>query len=245
VLDELMRRGWPALAESEVDGWLVRVSGGVTQRANSVLPLGEPSAVDSALSTVEARYASAGLPAVFQLGPTARPTDLDDRLAARGYTYGSPTVVLVADVSTVLGGLASPPVEVGVGAEPDGEWLDLWWLVDGRGDESALAVAREILTGGPARYAAARDAGGRVAAVARLALVGEWGGLYCLAVRPDARRDGLGAVVTRALVADAAGGGVRRLWLQVREENAAARALYARAGFTPVGRYHYRTQPVP
>lgn len=237
-----MLAGWPALSESEVDGWVVRVSAGVTQRANSVVPLRAPAEVDRALCTVEERYAAEGLPAVFQVGASARPADLDERLAARGYVFGSPTLAQVADTATVLGRLDEPAVPVTVGSEPDEEWLALWWLVDGRGDEAALAVARKILTGGPARYAAARDAGGRAVAVARLALVGEWGGLYCLAVHPDARRRGLGAAVTRALVAAGAAEGVRRLWLQVLEGNAGARSLYTRAGFTTRAGYHYRTQ---
>lgn len=244
MLNELMRRGWPALAQSDVDGWLVRISEGVTQRANSVIPLGEPPTVERALSTVEGLYASQGLPAVFQVGSTALPSDLDDRLAARGYVSGSPTLIQVADVGTVLDRLPESTVPVTVRAEPDREWLDLWWLVDGRGDAAALAVAARILTGGPARYATARDDAGRAVAVARLALVGEWGGLYCLAVHPDARRQGLAAAVTRALVARAADEGVRRLWLQVVEANAAARALYDRAGFRTEGSYHYRTQSV-
>ena len=237
-----MRRGWPALVEDQVDGWLVRVSAGVTQRANSVVALDEPADVDAAVAAVERRYTAAGLPPVFQVGPTPRPADLDERLAARGYAYGSPTLVQVAGSATVLDRLAGPAVLATVSAEPDEEWLDLWWLVDGRGDESALAVAGKILTGGPARYATVREAG-RAVAVARLALVGEWGGLYCLAVHPDARRRGLAAAVTRAVVADAVGEGVERLWLQVVEQNAAARALYTRAGFTTHGRYHYRTGP--
>ena len=239
-----MRRGWPALAESDVDGWLVRMSGGVTQRANSVVPWADPPRVDAALSKVERLYASHGLPAVFQLGPTARPGDLNERLAARGYRYGSPTLVLVADTSTALANLPeSAPGPVTISDEPAEAWMDLWWRVDGRGDAKARSVARRILTRGPARYAAVHDADKEPLAVARLALVDNWGGLYCLAVHPAARRRGLAAAATRALVADAAGKGVRRLWLQVRKENEAARALYARAGFSQVADYHYRTQP--
>jgi N-acetylglutamate synthase len=244
VFDELMRRGWPALEESDLDGWLARVSGGVTQRANSVAPLAAPADVDAAVSEVERFYAARGLPAVFQVGPTVRPEDLDARLAARGYAFGSPTVLEVADTATVLARLPAHPVPVTLADEPDESWLDLWWRVDGRGGPEARAVARAILTGGPARYAAVRGPDGALA-VARLALVGEWGGLYCLAVHPAVRRRGLGAAVTRALLADAAPAGVARCWLQVRAENAAALGLYEAAGFTPAARYHYRTQAPP
>ena len=60
--------------------------------------------------------------------------------------------------------------------------------------------------------------------------------LLKIAVAPTRRRQGIG----RALVADAAAGaiqaGARRLFLEVRERNQAARALYASAGFTETGR---------
>ncbi|MPZ80614.1 MAG: GNAT family N-acetyltransferase [Actinophytocola sp.] len=243
MLDELMRRGWPALSEVDVSGWVARISGGVTQRANSVAPLAAPPDVGTALSRVERLYGSHGLPAVFQLGPSVHPADLDSVLAARGYRYGSPTTVEVASVAQVLD-LLPDGVPVAVAAEPDEEWMDLWWAVDGRGDDAARDVARWILTAGPALYGTVRSEG-TVAAVARLATVDDWGGLYCMAVRPGARRRGLGSVVLRGLLAHAATEGVRHCWLQVRAESSGARALYARAGFAEAARYHYRTQPTP
>jgi len=243
-LDELTRSGWPGLSEVDVDGWVVRISGGVTQRANSVLPRAAPPDPAVALAEVERRYREHGLPAVFQLSPDARPDGLDGLLVARGYRYGSPTTVAVADVGTALDRLPDNDVHVTVATEPDPVWLALWWAVDGRGDERALATARRILTGGPALYGTVTDAGG-AAAVARLALVDDWGGLYCMATRPDARRRGHGGAVLRGLLAHAADTGIRRTWLQVRAENTAALALYTAAGYTPATRYHYRTGPTP
>ena len=230
-----MRAGWPALEEVEVDGWVARFSGGVTQRANSVMPLAAPADLDDALDRVERLYAARGLPVVFQLGPDARPAGLDDVLAARGYTFGSPTSIQTASVGTV------PPVHgVEIAETPSPEWLDLWWQVDGRGDQSALDVAVKILSGGPALYATVRDAGG-VAAVGRLAVVGEWGGVYCMAVRADARRRGHGAAVLSGLLRAGRARGVTRAWLHVRAENTAALSLYRQAGFTEASRYHYRS----
>lgn len=230
-----MRAGWPALSEVDVDGWVARFSGGVTQRANSVLPVRAPGDVDSALARVEALYAARGLPVIFQVGPGAAPAELDQVLDRRGYVLGSPTGVFVAEVGERS---SSPLVEVE--DAPSAEWLQLWWAVDGRGDDAALAVAVKILTAGPALYATVRDSSGAVA-VARLALVGEWGGVYCMAVREDARRRGVGAVLLDGLLQAGRARGVRRAWLQVRAENSGARRLYQRAGFTEVARYHYRS----
>lgn len=57
-----------------------------------------------------------------------------------------------------------------------------------------------------------------------------------LAVRPDARRAGLGGWLVGQGAVRAAQAGATRLFLEVAEDNAAARALYDRAGFRRIGR---------
>ena len=60
--------------------------------------------------------------------------------------------------------------------------------------------------------------------------------ILTLAVRPKARRLGLGGeLVGRGAVA-ATQAGAARLFLEVAEDNAPARALYDRAGFSQIGR---------
>ncbi|MNE73850.1 ribosomal-protein-alanine N-acetyltransferase [compost metagenome] len=60
--------------------------------------------------------------------------------------------------------------------------------------------------------------------------------ILTLAVRPSARRSGLGARLVEAAVVRAAALGAERMFLEVAGDNAAARALYARAGFHEAGR---------
>ena len=60
--------------------------------------------------------------------------------------------------------------------------------------------------------------------------------ILTLAVHPSARRTGLGARLTQAAAAFAAQAGAERLFLEVAEDNTAARALYDRTGFIQTGR---------
>jgi ribosomal-protein-alanine N-acetyltransferase len=60
--------------------------------------------------------------------------------------------------------------------------------------------------------------------------------ILTLAVRPSARRTGLGARLTEAAADFAATAGAERLFLEVAEDNVAARALYDRTGFIETGR---------
>jgi ribosomal-protein-alanine N-acetyltransferase len=57
-----------------------------------------------------------------------------------------------------------------------------------------------------------------------------------LAVAPVARRRGLGGLLLDQVATESARAGVRSLYLEVRESNSAARALYHSRSFLPVGR---------
>jgi ribosomal protein S18 acetylase RimI-like enzyme len=250
-LEALMDGAWPAIDREESGGWVMRAASGVTQRANSVWvrePGEDPHRQLAAVRAARVWYRNRRLPLIFQVfdGPcsAALNTVLDDE----GFTRQSETLVLArSSESGPDTGEPDPAVELS--AEPSAEWLDLWWSVDGRGGDGELAVARRILAGCPALYALVRDDGGTPAAVARLALPGTgpagltgptWGGLYCMATRPDARRLGYGGRIIRALLREGGTRGVTGFWLLVMASNAGARSLYTHAGFREAGRYLYR-----
>jgi N-acetylglutamate synthase len=241
TIDHLMNQCWRAEQSTELDGWLVRRAAGVTLRANSVLPAAAPYDLEKALNYVETLYQAHGITPSFQISPAARPTDLDDQLAARGYQLKSPTLVQCAAVAEVLDALAAPAVEVNISPVADAAWTDFWWRTDGHGGPSEEVVARQILDRSPALHARVL-VGGEIVAVGRLALAGDWAGLYCIATDPAYRRQGLAQAVIHDLLQEATNRGIGQVFLAVVADNAAARALYARFGFSTVSRYHYRVK---
>jgi len=60
--------------------------------------------------------------------------------------------------------------------------------------------------------------------------------LLSIAVTPESRQRGLGARLLAVAEAEARAAGAARMFLEVAESNAAARALYARAGYSLAGR---------
>jgi ribosomal-protein-alanine N-acetyltransferase len=69
--------------------------------------------------------------------------------------------------------------------------------------------------------------------------------ILTLAVAPSARRGGFGLALLKAALGLMADQNVTRCFLEVAADNAAARALYERAGFSPCGRraeYYARDQ---
>ena len=228
---------------------MLRAAAGVTQRANSVWPREPGTRPPRAARRAPGGrlwYRNRRLPLIFQVFDDPRYAPLNAVLDAEGFTRQSETLVLVRDGGADARGGLTPASRLS--AEPSAEWLRLWWSVDGRGDDTALATARGILSGCPSLYALVRDDDGRPAAVGRLA------------VPPGGRRRGrLGRAVLhghppgcpapRPCRPDPAGPAARRrrtglgsYWLLVTAANAGARELYARAGFQEAGRYLYRQE---
>ena len=238
-LEQVAARGWRAAEERWVGGarggWLLRAAGGFTGRANSVLPVGSPPLpLDDALAEVEGFYVERGLLPRFQLPTGAEP--LAGELEARGWTGYDPVLVLAADLAA-LARTGDAVDRVRIDAAPDDAWVDAYHYRGGTLPEGA----RSVLTRGDAlAFASVRDVAGDVLAIARGSLDDSWLGVTAVEVAPGARRQGLGTLVVVALAAWARERAGRWAYLQVAEENAAARSAYGRAGFVEHHRYHYR-----
>lgn len=85
---------------------------------------------------------------------------------------------------------------------------------------------------------------GQAVAYAGAWMVYDEGQITNIAVRPDNRREGYGAIVTRKLIKELFNRGMTEIFLEVRISNIAALALYRRLGFTVKGvRKAYYTNP--
>ncbi|QHK22182.1 GNAT family N-acetyltransferase [Pseudarthrobacter psychrotolerans] len=256
-----MDAAWPAPDREESDGWVLRAASGVTQRANSVWPRepeGDTRQQHEALRAARLWYRGRRLPLIFQVFDDPRSTGLNAILDGEGFTRQSETLVMcringaqAADQPAARPAVTRPAVAqpgVEISTDPSDEWLDLWWSVDGRGGPEERETARSIVAGCPSIYALVRSDDGVPAAVGRLALSptgeagGSWGGLYCVATRPDARRRGHALRIMQALLHEGAACDLAGYWLLVTAVNSGAQQLYAKAGFRVVGRYLYRQE---
>jgi len=241
-LEAVAAAGWRAPEQAPLGQWLLRAAEGFTGRANSALATGDPGMpLADALTGVCDWYAARGLaPLIAVPYPLGRPgdSDLDRFLDRRGWgTRAGPAIVMTAPTA----GLARlrPAGEAELRPEPGPAWLDLY-----HGYRGLLPpIARRLLLSAPFQAFASIRRGGGTVAIGRVAVADGWGGLSAVAVHPGHRRTGLATAITAALAGAAAGQGAASLYLQVEEDNEAARTLYTRHGFTGHHGYHYRTAP--
>ncbi|GAA3747739.1 GNAT superfamily N-acetyltransferase [Spinactinospora alkalitolerans] len=220
---------WPALHVEQRGGWRLGYSEGVTKRANSAFAL-EPGA---RAEVPEEFYPARGLAPCVQVWRGGEA--LDAELAGRGYRVVDPSLVMERELGE------RPPAgeDVAVAAGRGRAWREVRAEPDASG--RAAEVTGRIMDRAAMGYAVHGSGLARGCA----ALNGEWVGVYAMFTRPEARGTGLGAAVLDALLRWGHDKGARRGYLLVTEDNAAARALYRRAGFGAVSGYHYRVLDSP
>ena len=236
ALEERCFNAWPALSTVLADGWVLRLSAGHTRRANSASALG-PSTIapERIVETVETLFRARGLKPLFRLTCLADPA-VERLLVARGWREEEPSFGMIADVD----GRFAPAADVRIETELTGGWIDGAMAAYGKGEAGAAALRRTLPLIAPAHaYATVIERGEPVGwglAVADRGYVG----LYDLVVSEAARGRGAGTRMVSALIAWGAAQGARRAYLQVREPNEGARALYRRLCFRDAYRYTHR-----
>jgi [ribosomal protein S18]-alanine N-acetyltransferase len=85
-------------------------------------------------------------------------------------------------------------------------------------------------------YIVAETAGRELLGTAGLLTIGETAQILTIGVLPAARRNGVGRLLVRTLIAEARRRRAGEVLLEVREDNHAAQRLYAAEGFTVLGK---------
>lgn len=253
-LAQVASRAWRPLESARLGGWELRASAGFTRRANSVLPLGAPGVpLDAALDFVRQWYGARGLPAYVQTATGAEGTQelLCAELEVRGWEREVTAELWVGALAPLAD--RAEAEEVVLAREADEAWLARYQR------KGVSEVALKVLGGGSPRSGEAESgggpsvwfasvpggSGGAPAAIGRCVVDGRWAGFAAVEVDPARRRQGLAGLVMAALARRALAEGASAAWLQVEEDNAAARALYTGLGFTAHHAYHHYREPAP
>jgi ribosomal protein S18 acetylase RimI-like enzyme len=223
------------------DGWLLRFSAGKARRARSAQALTAGCMpLEQKLDGVCRWYTSRRLPPLVRITPFSRPPAIDAELAARGWIAIETTWVMTRTVREADIPASADALRV----ERVGEQRFAQCVGELRGSSPAQVDAHaRRLEGSPLSDAAVRVIvfdGGLPIAAGQTVVEMEMAGLYDIVTATSHRGLGLADRVCRQLLTHAAQMGAHTAYLQVGADNAAARRLYARLGFTDRYTYWYR-----
>ena len=249
TLELVMAEHWVAPEQDWLGGWLLRAASGFTNRANSVLAVGEPGMpMDSALIEVIDWYEDRSQrPIAATPEPRLNEDDTEQLLWAAGAFRTAGWVAVHqagAHVLTAATGelrAVTPEVPAGltltVDDAPDRAWLDQYHY---KGQELP-EVGRALLMSAPAQaFVSIRD-GARTVGVTRVSVAQRWAGVTAVEVAPEYQRQGLARAMLGAACQWAWQHSCASVYVQVGEVNLPAQALYLSAGFEHHHIYEYLT----
>ncbi|MCD9873748.1 GNAT family N-acetyltransferase [Streptomyces guryensis] len=240
-LAHVASRAWRPVESERLGDWELRAAAGFTRRANSVLPLGDPGVpLDEALDVVRRWYGDRGLPAYIQTATGAEGTQelLCAELERRGWVREVTAGLWVGALAPVAD--RAEGAGVVLSREADEAWLARYQR------KGVSEVALKVLGSGPSVWFATvpgLSEGTAPQAIGRCVVDGRWASFAAVEVDPALRRRGLATTVMAALARRALDEGASAAWLQVEEDNAGARALYAGMGFAAHHAYHHYREP--
>ncbi len=246
-IESLERATLDAVAPPAVEalpGWLLPFDHSTIGRAKSAVPLRHAAQDTRILQSIVDRYAVHQMPAAFRVADVVSLSTIHLELRRLGFTPQQPTLVQIGSAQRMLAALgtadtldicATAPVTVT--HRPTPAWSAVYTApgfdaVDGAHRVQALSRSTTVV------FASLADAQGPVAA-GTASLSQGWGSVHGMRTAERARGQGLAGCVLAALAQEALSRGTDRMFLQVEEGNAAALALYRRAGFQTAWRYHY------
>lgn len=220
------------LRVEELPGWLVPLDPGEVNRANSAVPLQHAVQTPDVLAPILEHYRAHGLAPQFRLADVPGLSALQRALAALSFEPRRPTYMQLASASACV-----PAGEVSLAAAPDAAFYHVF-----HGGTAAQASPLERPRRSPrvasTLYATLRAEGAPVA-VGALTFARGLACVHSMRTHDAQRGRGHGRQVLGALVEAAHARGMSHVFLQVEEDNAAARALYTKLGFTTLWRYRY------
>jgi ribosomal protein S18 acetylase RimI-like enzyme len=231
-LDQICNLTWPATQELENSGWLMRAAGGVTNRANSVLPLaanleaGALTEFAEKLSTAQEFYRERNLPTIFQV---ALPTWqlLSEKLRSIGAIETLRGNTMVNDLSP-----SKQIVPAGFEILQSDQFSNEWLAV------KPTPGIEKILSGCAATYLTMIN-NGKAIATCRIALAKGWSSITRVYVHQDFRGQGLGKAIMAAALEASFEQGATKALLQVEANNAIAIGVYESLGFNFHHEYSY------
>ncbi|MDQ6732081.1 MAG: GNAT family N-acetyltransferase [Actinomycetota bacterium] len=237
-LETAARRGWPAATERETPGgWVLRATPGLDRgRCNHALTPCRALAgreLAGAIASVVSFADEHGLRPGIQVSPIALHGRLESELDARGWEQQGSTLVLAGPPPAAF---ASLDPELVICDHADEEWLAAWGRCEPGRDVVAHAATVFAALRGRACFARV----GHVAVVIGVPWAGTIG-MFCLAVDPARRREGLARGLAGGLLHPPCHGEL--IYVQVEAGNTAALSLYQRLGLREVYRYRHRVAP--
>ena len=237
---ELLTNAWPARTIILQNGWVLRLSEGVTRRVNSVLPIryvGD-SLLDD-ISVVERIYRERDMPVIFQVPDYFEPPNLKETLLSLGYESIDETLVMTSSINEISKIEKNKNLNSFIEHELSDKWLTALGNLSNY-SHATIDGQEQIIKRIPFKTKAFcyGELDNQIVAVGLAIIEREYLGIYDLVIHPNYRRRGIAQSLIVKMLQWGKENSAKHVYLTVQGDNFGAIVLYNKIGLKD--RYHYR-----
>ncbi len=240
LYQELVHNAWAAEHNVLYKGWILRLSEGITQRANSVLTiryLGNDVITD--IRNIENIFQSRNLPPIFQVADYFEPSNLIKILIGEGYHARDETIVMSrsTEISQNIEKNENLTylIEEGV---PD-IWFKSLTKFSSSSEIRIKGIENIISRSSAEKITCFAQDGNEITGIVLGLREGDYIGIYNLTVDSQRRRERIGKSIMLKLMDWAHKSNIGVVYLAVEDDNVGARKLYQKLNFEEKFKYRY------
>ena len=242
-IQEIFLDSWPAKDYYFLNGWILRFNDGITDRANSVIPLSYwGKNVNNDIGEVEKIYEKLNLNPSFMIFDFCEPKNLNSLLIEREYSFISPTEVMTAKFNDLT---FSNINEIYNYELNDFRTSDFSRFISkfshwSDADQINIKELNERIKIPEKKYLLVKLNGNIIASLMAVLVRSKYLYIADVLVHPKYRKKKIATTMLYRLLKDwAIRKGTQFIWLQVEESNKVAHKMYDNLGMTTLFKYSY------
>jgi ribosomal protein S18 acetylase RimI-like enzyme len=242
LIEELSMNAWPSIQTILYDGWIIRMAGGYTKRANSINLLYKSAInLEEKIDYCEKLYSQNNLPAIYKLVECDEHKIIDDKLAALNYEKLDITSVQICDNFKTPGKNFSGII---IDDNFTGEWID--GLIECNNIKSEyLETLKTMLKNTIGKkIIIAKKIHNEIIACGYGVIENGFVGIFDIVVKENRRGNGHGREIVQTILSEAGKAGIEKSYLQVVNNNTIAKNLYGTLGYKEIYKYWYRKKEI-
>ena len=242
---EYVMNAFPSKFYYFLNGWVMRFTGGITYRANSVFPINyfaDETQIEKDIEIVEKAYKEYDLPTIFTMHDYFEPENLDSILKNRGYKEDSHTNALISEINKIKRSEINRNYDYELHDNRVQDFSNLLARYTNKNEEQQEIISKisRRITIPKKCFVLARKKGKVVGTL--MGVLNSEGYIYIsdLLVAPDHRRNKIATSMIFTLINKwAVKNNAKYIWLQVEVQNHNANKLYEDLEFKKAYYYYY------
>jgi len=253
IIEELTMNAWPSIQTILYDGWIIRMAGGYTKRANSINPIysyendARANSVNSIYSCennleekikyCENIYKNNNLPVIFKIIDCDEYKKLDKKLETLDYEKVDLTSVQICENIEIN----KLPNKLNIDNKLCENWRKCIYSCNDIKNNDTIETIEKMLNNIKHEIISVyKMENGLNIGCGYGVIERDFVGLYDIVVKQDFRGKGYGKEIVETILLTAKEKGIKKAYLAVVDNNIPAKNLYNKIGFKEIYKYWYR-----